>query len=115
MMMNRIMKHSALISVLVFTASAAIADEPVNTAPPTPPSARDQETIEPEVTIIQREDKTIEEYRVNGQLYMIKVTPKNAPPYFLVDNDGNGSLESRRSGNELEPDIMIPQWVLFRW
>ena len=109
------MKNSALISALVFATGVASADEPVDTAPPTPPSAREQETIEPEVTIIQREDKTIEEYRVNGQLYMVKVTPKNAPPYFLVDRDGNGSLESRRTGSELEPDIMIPQWVLFRW
>ena len=109
------MKYLALISALVFSASVAFAADPVNTAPPQPPSLSDQEEIEPEVNIIQREDKTIEEYRVNGQLYMIKVIPKNAPPYFLVDSDGNGSLESRRSGHELEPDLMIPRWVLFRW
>ena len=111
--MNTVMKSIALFSALLFTAGLSLAADPVNT---TPPVAEKQEQIEPEVTIIQREDKTIEEYRVNGQLYMIKVIPRNAPPYFLVDNDGNGSLESRRSGQEsLEPDIMIPQWVLFRW
>ncbi len=84
-----------------------------NTAPPPAPSASEQEQIEPEVNIIQRNDKTIEEYRVNGQLYMIKVTPKGAPPYYLIDTDGDGSLETRQT--EIEPDLLIPSWVLFRW
>ena len=111
--MNMITKLAAILGVLALTAGLAFAADPVNTAPP---SAEQQEQIEPEVTIIQREDKTIEEYRANGQLYMIKVIPRNAPPYYLVDNDGNGSLESRRSGpDSLQPDLMIPQWVLFRW
>ncbi len=91
------------------------ADEPrvPNTAPAPPPSVSEQEQIEPEVNIIQRDDKTIEEYRVNGQLYMIKVTPKDAPSYYLVDTDGNGSLDSQRT--ELQQDLLIPSWVLFRW
>ena len=75
----------------------------------------DEEEIEPEVVIIQREDKTIEEYRVNGRLYMIKVIPRNAPPYFLLDNDGDGAMESRLGASDLEPNIMIPRWILFRW
>lgn len=84
-----------------------------NTAPGPTPSESEQEQIEPEVNIIQRDDKTIEEYRVNGQLYMIKVSPKGAPSYFLVDTDGDGSLDRRSI--EIEPDLLIPQWVLFRW
>jgi Protein of unknown function (DUF2782) len=91
------------------------AREPVNTAPPKAPSETDAEGLQPEVNIIRREDKTIEEYRLNGRLYKIKVTPKNAPPYFLVDRDGDGSFETRRMESTLEPDLMIPQWVLFRW
>ena len=91
------------------------AKEPVNTAPPKAPSETDAEGLQPEVNIIQREDKTIEEYRLNGRLYKIKVTPKNAPPYYLVDRDGDGSFETRRFESNLEPDLMIPQWVLFRW
>ncbi len=91
------------------------ADEPVNTAPPKAPSETEAEELQPEVNIIQREDKTIEEYRLNGRLYKIKVTPRNAPPYFLVDRDGDGSFETRHFHSPLEPDIMIPQWVLFRW
>ncbi len=84
-----------------------------NTAPPPTPSERAQEQIEPEVNIIQRSGETIEEYRINGKLYMIKVTPKHAPAYYLVDTDGDGSMDSRSSG--LEEDLLIPSWVLLRW
>jgi hypothetical protein len=100
---------------LLLAGQVFAADEPSvpNTAPAPAPSEREQEQIEPEVNIIQRDDKTIEEYRVNGRLYMIKINPKGAPSYFLVDTDGDGSMDSRHT--ELEPDLMIPRWVLFRW
>lgn len=67
----------------------------------------------PGVTIIQRDQDTIHEYRAGNQLYMIKVVPKVGAPYFLVDTDGDGNLETRR--NELDADVVTPQWVLFRW
>ena len=69
--------------------------------------------LEPTVTIIQGDQDTFQEFRLNGQLYMIKIVPRHGPPYFLVDTDGDGSLEARRSG--LDPDFLIPQWTLFRW
>ena len=113
-----IMKRFLLAGLFLFAAQTALAEKQTDIPPPPPPGSgaqRGEEEIEPEVVIIQREDKTIEEYRVNGQLYMIKVTPKNAPPYFLLDNDGDGTMESRLGASALEPDIMIPRWVLFRW
>lgn len=112
-----IMKRFLLPGLFLFASHTALAEKQTDIPPP-PPSSSDQqgqEEIEPEVVIIQREDKTIEEYRINGQLYMIKVIPKHAPPYFLLDNDGDGSMESRLGASDLEPDIMIPRWVLFRW
>lgn len=68
---------------------------------------------EPKVTIVRQKEQVIEEYRINGQLYMIKVTPKKGKPYYLVDADGDGNLESRR--NDLVPSSLVPTWVLFRW
>jgi hypothetical protein len=114
--MDSFMKLFAPASLL-FLASTVVyaADEPVDTSPPVAPSEKEQETIQPEVNIIQRDVKTIEEYRVNGRLYKIKVTPKVGPAYYLIDSDGDGSFETRRTGSQLEPDILIPQWVLFRW
>jgi len=55
----------------------------------------------------------IEEYRINGKLYMIRVTPQKGAPYYLVDADGDGELETRT--NELAPDYLIPSWVIFSW
>lgn len=57
--------------------------------------------------------QTIDEFRVNGQLYMIRVNPSKGPSYYLVDADGDGSLETRQ--NDLAPDLLIPAWVLKRW
>ena len=75
--------------------------------------AQDEQALEPEVTIVQRGDKVIEEYRVNGNLYMIKITPSKGWPYYLVDSDGDGVLETRR--NDLDPDVLIPRWTIFSW
>lgn len=75
------------------------------------PPARDQE-LQPEVTIIQRDGDVVEEYRVGGQLYMVKITPSKGLPYYLVDSDGDGSLETRR--NELDnPEVV--KWRIFSW
>lgn len=75
--------------------------------------AADSEKPEPEVRIIKRGDKTVEEYRINGNLYMIKITPVKGFPYYLIDSDGDGVLESRR--NDIEPDFVIPRWTIFSW
>ena len=83
-------------------------------APPPGPIGVEEE-LEPEVTIIRRKDRVVEEYRVNGRVYMIKVTPTRGLPYFLVDSDGNGNFDIRRTGPDLEPRMLVPTWVLFKW
>jgi hypothetical protein len=70
------------------------------------------EELQPEVTIVHRGKEIIEEYRVGGQLYMIKITPSNGVPYYLMDTDGDGSLETRR--NDLENPSVV-QWRIFTW
>jgi hypothetical protein len=72
--------------------------------------AADEPSAEPDVTIRQEGDKTIQEYRVNGFLYAIKVTPKNGKPYFLVRADGDSNYV--RSD---KPDMLIPAWEIFSW
>lgn len=91
-----------------------IADE----VPPPPPLLDDSEQVtreimEPQVTIIRREGEIIEEYRLHGRLYMVRVTPASGPPYYLVDTDGDGNLETR--SHELDPRLMIPAWTILRW
>ena len=77
------------------------------------PASPSGETLEPEVTIREKGDKRVTEYRVNGQLYMIKVQPKTGPAYYLTDTDGDGNLETKRF--ELDPSFLIPRWILFSW
>lgn len=115
------MRRTALLTgALLLTASAQAQPELEEIAPPGLPEpdlptagAEDQEAVEPEVTIIRRQDRTVEEYRINNQLYMIKVTPRKGVPYYLMDSDGDGSLETRR--NELDPQLLVPSWVIFSW
>ncbi len=68
---------------------------------------------EPQITIVDKGETVIEEYRIGGELYMIKVVPKKGVPYYLVDSDGDGSFERR--WNDREPRLLIPSWVLLRW
>jgi hypothetical protein len=44
---------------------------------------------------------------------MVKVKPFIGPAYYLVDNDGDGRLETR-VGN-LNESPVVPQWVIFSW
>ena len=80
---------------------------------PPPDIAEEDAELEPEVTIIQREDATVEEYRVNGRLYMVKITPLVGKPYYFVDRDGDGIMDSRM--NDLRNPLKVPQWVIFSW
>jgi hypothetical protein len=105
----------ALVTALLAFSGVIYADEPVDTSPPVAPSEKEDETLQPEITIIQRTDKTVEEYRVNGQLYKIKVIPKVGPPYYLVDSTGDGTFQTVPVGDGPQPDLLIPQWVLIRW
>ena len=74
-------------------------------------AADDAPSGDPEVTIRTEGDKTIQEYRQNGFLYAIKVTPKGAPPYFLVRADGTDANFIRSD----QPDMLIPSWKIFEW
>ena len=82
--------------------------------PPMPERLRSGEVMDPDVRIVRRDKATVTEYRVNGQLRAIKVTPDgNFPAYYLYDTDGDGQLDKRRS--RFEPDLLIPNWVIFSW
>ena len=90
-----------------------VAPMPAEATPPPPSGTTEAEDLEPEVTIIKRGRDVIQEYRLNGQLYMVKIVPQFGFPYYLVDRDGDGQLESRY--NRLEPDILVPSWMIYRW
>jgi hypothetical protein len=117
----------ALLCACLSSPVGTLAEEPAPSTfvevPPPPPAeiepAESEEgdeidpETEPEVTIIQRQDATYEEYRLNGRLYMVKVVPAVGKPYYFIDRDGDGLMESRM--NDRATQIQVPQWVIFSW
>ena len=114
-MMKRLI---TLLAILSFNALAAAPPpaqpppvQPVTVPPSTGVGVDDD--LEPDVSIIKRDDAVVHEYRMNGQLYMVKVLPVIGPPYYLIDTTGDGSLNMRRT--ELDPGLVVPSWMIFRW
>lgn len=106
-----------LMLALLLPLMASAADIPDNLQPlpeaPPPPEGMEGENPEPEVTITKRGEDTVEEYRINGNLYMMKVTPKVGAPYYLTKDDSNAGWA--RSEGDIAPTVSIPKWVLFRF
>ncbi len=102
-------------AITLSMASLALAQEPASDLPlpPTlPDPVQSGEALEPEVTIIESDKGSIYEYRINGQVYMVKVQPVAGPPYYLMDTDGDGQMDVR---DDRPWNNSIPQWVLFRF
>ncbi|SEJ72307.1 MULTISPECIES: DUF2782 domain-containing protein [unclassified Pseudomonas] len=68
-------------------------------------------SAEPDVTISKDGENFIQEYKANGFVYAVKITPKHGKPYYLVRADGTSGQFIRSD----QPDMLIPQWVLFSW
>jgi len=87
-------------------------ESPFLSAPAVPVPPTQRERVEPEVTIIETDEEVIYEYRVKGQVYMVKVEPVAGPPYYLMDTDGDGTLDVQE---DRPPNLALPQWLLFSW
>ncbi len=85
--------------------------EPIPEPPPPPAGVVDTDEA-PEVTVSTRGEDKIEEYRIKGRLYMIKVTPKVGKPYYLVDHKGDGVF-ARADDNERS--LSVPMWLIKSW
>jgi hypothetical protein len=86
---------------------------PLDDQPDIPAPIESGETMQPDVTITKKGKDTVEEYRINGRLYMVKITPVIGPSYYMMDTDGNGTMDQRRG--TITEGMKIPQWVLFSW
>jgi hypothetical protein len=79
--------------------------EPLPEPPPPPPMPIE----EPAVRIPVQEGDKIEEVREGGRVVMLKVTPPNGKPYYLVDTTGNGNWMRRDS---LDDGVRVPMWPI---
>ena len=72
----------------------------------------DNAEAEPQVTIRKKGKDTVEEYRINGELYMMKVTPSGGGvPYYLHKEDQDGGWVNIGPN----PPLSIPKWIIFRF
>lgn len=85
--------------------------QPLPEPPPPPPGMIDDSALEPQVTIKKRGEDKVEEFRMNGRLYMIKVTPPHGTPYYLVDSKGDGGF-IREDLGVVGGRISVPMWVI---
>ena len=106
-----------LILLLPVTAFAQQSEPSSEAAPVNRANADEPDGFDPggaEINIITEGDKTIEEYSLNGRIYMVKIHQKGFPPYFLIDRDGDGRMDEQVS-ELMGPAVEPPNWVLFRW
>ena len=109
------MRLISIVFLGILCASAYGADQPKpSDLQDLPPPALDSNDAAdaPQVTITKQTEQTVEEYRVGGKLYMIKITPKVGKPYYLVDDVGDGKF-SRHEG--FDSGVRPPRWVLFHF
>ena len=101
-----------LFLALSVVAAGALAQQPppkLEPLPESPPPLIRDGADEPRVRIAPQEEDRVEEMREGGRVVMLKVTPPNGIPYYLMDLTGNGNLTRRES---LDPGIRVPMWVI---
>lgn len=116
------MKLKLFLILASLCAGAFAAERDLQPAPPPPaldanngaapkdtPAQEGPAEGEPPVTITTQKEQTIEEYRVGGKLYAIKITPKHGKPYYLVDDLGDGRFARQES---LDSGVRVPRWVI---
>jgi hypothetical protein len=108
---------------LMFAWGSLMAQEDLEKPPEIPPAVQGEvpikpkvqdEQLEPTVTIRDEEDRQIEEYRMNGRVYMVKVTPKKGVPYYYIDSDGDGQLELDPTQQAMNP-VQPVYWKIKEW
>lgn len=112
-MINTMKKNLFVMTMLVASLSAFAADkapQPPKGAVPVPDGAPTAKDIgEPEITIRNKGRERVEEYRLNGKLYMVRVIPPKGKPYYLIDQTGRGQFT--RHDGPVAPSA-VPQWVI---
>ena len=105
------MRLFTFLACFFFTVGVAVA-QTVNLPPPADPKPPEMlpidDSLEPEVRLLEQENQRVEEYRINGRLYKIVITPKGGVPYTLIDPRGDGSFVPAENGSALS----VPMWTI---
>lgn len=110
MALSRTLPHAPAVARIalaagVFSVGALVATTAVARPAEDPPPFRG-----PDVTLIETEERTIQEFRQNGVLVFVKITPKNGKPYYLAPRDPT------KGWDDLErAEAVVPRWVILRF
>ena len=72
-----------ILATMLLAGCASMAD------PEVPPGAV-------EATRTEANGDTVSEYRVQGQLRLVRVQPARGPVYYLIDSNGDGRLDANK-------------------
>jgi len=126
--MRRIISAILVCAALLFTGTASAQQKEDIPPPPGMPTdaerakaaagakgTTEKEELPPpeEVTERSKGDEIITEYSRKGQVYMIKIKPKNGPSQYLLDRDGDGQFETKTE--DLQQDFNLPKWKIGSW
>jgi hypothetical protein len=84
---------------------------PLEEAPP-PPAVSEDATLSEQVTLKTKGEEKVEEYRIRGKLYKMRVVPAVGPAYWLVDPKGDGNFVHVDGPT---PNIAVPMWVILEF
>jgi hypothetical protein len=85
------------LAILALAASMAACATVDPNAPPEVPAGA------VESTRTESNGDVVTEYRVNGALSMVRISPKQGPVYYLVDADHDGRLDRTAHGSRDTP------------
>ncbi|BEV09031.1 DUF2782 domain-containing protein [Methylophilus glucosoxydans] len=101
-----------LASFSMLASAAAPKDAELLDDIPSPPKVIEGQPID-QPTISKRKDgdNEVEEYSLNGEVYMVKVTPPSGKSYYLHREDRNGEWVHDGPSRP----VSVPKWILFRF
>ena len=86
---------------------------PLDEPPAAPPLVQADPALESQVTTrTDDQGQVVQEYRVNGKVYMERVTPRHGRSYVVTHDRGDGTL--MRQDNTLDT-LRVPQWTLLEF
>ena len=111
---------AAFLTALVFPAYAqSVARErppgtmPLEEPPALPAVVEADGSLTPEVTTAPGPDgDVVQQYRVNGKVFMERITPRRGKSYVVIHDRGDGTFT--RQDNTLDT-LRGPQWTLWEF
>jgi hypothetical protein len=112
--LNSPLLFASLVVLPLVAAGAFAQPAPVVEEPPLPEKIELPPSPETAPTVNIRtldSGDVVEEYRLNGRLYEVRVRPRVGVPYALLDTNGDGRLDSR----DTEGPVAPVYYTLYEW